>query len=46
MAQVGSLMRKLVLEELLAGEVLEIGVVDPAFAHLLVRQTEDVLEQQ
>jgi hypothetical protein len=36
MAQVGALMGELVLEELLAGEVLEIRVVDPALAHALV----------
>src|SRR5689334_1523229 len=45
MAQVRALMRELVLEELLAGEVLEIGVVDPALAHLFVGQGEDMLEQ-
>jgi len=36
MAQVGALMRELVLKERLAGEVLEIGVVDPALAHPLI----------
>jgi len=46
MAQVGALVREAVLEELLAGEVLKIGVVDPALAHLLIGQREDVLEQQ
>ena len=46
MAQVGALVREAVLEELLAGEVLKIGVVDPAFTHLLIGQREDVLEQQ
>src|SRR5262245_22493899 len=45
MAQVGALVRKAVLEELLASEVLEIGVIDPALAHLFVGQTKDVLEQ-
>jgi hypothetical protein len=30
MAQVGALMREFVLEKLLAGEVLEIPVIDPA----------------
>ena len=39
-------MREGVLEELLPGEVLKIGVVDPALAHLFIRQREDVLEQQ
>src|SRR5262245_9786042 len=46
MAQVGALVREGVLEELLAGEVLEIGVIDPTFTHLLVGEREDVLEQQ
>ena len=46
MAQVGALVREAVLEELLAGEVLKIGVVDPTLAHLLIGQREDVLEQQ
>ena len=46
MAQVRALVRERVLEELLAGEVLEIGVVDPAIAHALVGQSEDVLEQK
>jgi len=32
MVQVGALMREFVLEKLLAGEVLEIRVLDPAFA--------------
>jgi len=36
MAEVASLMRKLVLEKLLPGEVLEIGVLDPALANVLV----------
>ena len=36
MAQVGALVREGVLEELLAGEVLEIGVIDPTLTHLLV----------
>src|SRR5262245_16880067 len=45
MAQDGALVRKAVLEELLASEVLEIGVIDPALAHLFVGQTKDVLEQ-
>src|SRR6516225_8156227 len=46
MAQVRALVRKLVLEELLAGEVLEIGVIDPALAHAFVGQTVSVLDQQ
>jgi hypothetical protein len=45
MAQVGALVRERVLEELLAGEVLEIGVVDPAFADTFVG-SRNVLEQQ
>jgi hypothetical protein len=45
MAQIGALMREAMLEELLAGEVLEIGVVDPALAHLFIGQRKDVLEQ-
>jgi hypothetical protein len=36
MAQVGALVRKLVLEELRAGEVLEIRVIDPALAHAFI----------
>ena len=36
MAQVGALVRELVLEKLLAGEVLEIRVIDPALAHAFV----------
>jgi hypothetical protein len=31
-----------VLEELLAGEVLEIGVIDPALAHAFVGQAVNV----
>ena len=46
MAQVRALVRERMLEKLLPGEVLEIGVVDPAIAHLFVGQGEDVLEQQ
>src|SRR5215475_13291122 len=45
MAQVGALVREAVLEELLAGEVLKVGVVDPALAHLFIGQAEDVLEK-
>jgi hypothetical protein len=37
MTQVGALMRKLVLQELCPGEVLEIGVIDPAIANAFVR---------
>ena len=36
MAQVRALMRERVLEEHLAGEVLEIRIIDPALAHALV----------
>ena len=39
-------MREVVLEELFAGEELEIRVVDPALAHPLVGQPVNVLEQQ
>jgi hypothetical protein len=46
MAQVGALVRELVLEELLAGEVLEIRVMDPAVACAFVGQPVDVFEQQ
>ena len=46
MAEVGALVREGVLEELLAGEVLEVRVVDPALADALVGQPEHVLEQQ
>src|SRR5581483_8246655 len=35
MAQVRALMRERVLEEHLAGEVLEIRIIDPALAHAL-----------
>ena len=45
-AQVRALMRELMLEELLPGEVLEIRVMDPAFADALVGQPVDMLEQQ
>src|SRR5215470_12422654 len=38
--------RERMLEELLAGEVLEVRVVDPALAYLFIGQGEDVLEQQ
>src|SRR5262245_29087627 len=46
MAQVGAFVRERMLEELLAGEVLEVRVVDPALAYLFIGQGEDVLEQQ
>jgi hypothetical protein len=46
MAQVRALVRKLVLKELLAGEVLEVRVIDPAFAHAFVGQTVNMLEQK
>jgi hypothetical protein len=36
MAQVGALVRKFVLEKFLAGEVLEVRVLDPALTHALV----------
>ena len=45
-AEVRALVRKLVLEELFPGEVLEIRVMDPALADALVGQPVDVLEQQ
>ena len=41
--QARALVRKGVLEELLAGEVLEMGIIDPALAHALVGQTKHVL---
>src|SRR6516162_2901038 len=46
MAEVASLMRELVLEKLFTREVLEIRVVDPAFADVLIGQAVDVLEQE
>jgi hypothetical protein len=46
MAQVRALVRKLVLEELLASEVLEVGVIDPAFAYAFIGQAIDMLEQK
>src|SRR5271170_6282574 len=46
MAQVRALVREGVLEELFAGEELEIRVVDPALAHPLIGQPVNVLEQQ
>ena len=46
MAQVRALVRELMLEELFAGEVLEIRIMDPALAHAFVGQPVNVLEQQ
>src|SRR5262249_61680862 len=46
MAQVRALVRKLVLEELLSGEVLEVWIIDPAFAYALVGQSVNMLEQK
>ncbi len=34
------------MEKLFAGEVLEIGIVDPALAHPFVRQAEHMLEDE
>lgn len=46
MLQARALVRKPVLKERLAGEVLEIRIIDPALAHTLVGQVIDGLEQQ
>ena len=46
MAQVASFVREGVLEELFAGEELEIRIVDPALAHPFIGQPVNVLEQQ
>src|SRR4029077_3013592 len=46
MAQVRALVREGVLEELFAGEELEIRVVDPALAYPFIRQPVNMLEQQ
>src|SRR5262249_6100883 len=46
MAQVRALVRKLVLEELLSREVLEVWIIDPAFAHAFVGQSVNMLEQK
>src|SRR6478609_8699354 len=46
MAQVRALVRESVLEELFAGEKLEIRVLDPALAHPLIGHPVNVLEQQ
>src|SRR5262249_8262595 len=40
------LVRKLVLQELLSGEVLEVWIIDPAFAHAFVGQSVNMLEQK
>src|SRR5215211_8531435 len=45
-SQVRALVREGVLEKLLAGEELEIRVVDPALAHTFIGQPVYVLEQQ
>ena len=45
-AEIGALVREGVLEERLAGEVLEVRIVDPALADAFVGQPEHVLEQQ
>src|SRR5262249_11404285 len=44
--QRAALVRKLVLEELLSGEVLEVWIIDPAFAHAFVGQSVNMLEQK
>src|SRR5476651_2737002 len=46
MAEVRAFVRELVLEELVAGEVLEVWIVDPALADAFVGQPVDLLEQQ
>jgi len=46
MAQVRALVRKLVLEELLSSEVLEVWIIDPAFAHAFVGQSVNMLEKK
>ncbi len=46
MAQVAALVREGMLEELLAGEILEIRVMDPTLAHTLIGWPINVLEQQ
>src|SRR5262249_51435954 len=43
MAQVRALVRKLVLEELISGEVMEVWIIDPAFAHAFVGQSVNML---
>jgi transposase-like protein len=44
--QIRALVRKLMLEELFPGEVLEIWIIDPALANAFIGQPVDVLEQQ
>src|SRR5437588_8494550 len=46
MAQVRALGRKLVLEELLSRGVLEVWIIDPAFAHAFAGQSVNMLEQK
>src|SRR5262245_28245563 len=46
MAQVRALVRKVVLEELLSSEVLEVWIIDPAFAHAFVGQSVNMLEKK
>ena len=46
MAQVRALVREVVLEELFAGEELEIRVIDPALAHAFVGQPVNVLRSK
>src|SRR5262249_1288521 len=43
---VPAFVRKLVLEALLSGEVLEVWIIDPAFAHAFVGQSVNMLEQK
>jgi hypothetical protein len=45
MAEIRALVREDVLEKLLSGEILEIGVMDPTIAHAFIGQGVDVLEQ-
>jgi hypothetical protein len=45
-AEIGALVREGVLEERLAGEVLEVRIVDPALTDAFIGQPEHVLEQQ
>src|SRR6516225_2280163 len=46
MAQVRALVWKLVLEELLSGEMLKVRIIDPAFAPAFIGQSINVLEQK
>src|SRR6266436_6504260 len=41
-----ALVRKLMLEELLSSEVLEVWIIDPAFAHAFVGQSVNMLEKK